>query len=267
MMKIITVLNTHGNTECVLDTIDSILSFVGNDILVVIDGAVWRDWGESVVLPAVKMEGFKHGCARSPYRNVALGLKTALDIWADFDWLCFCEYDVLFASTRFKHNLQKAEERKVWMLGNDGHIDQNGLPFIEEMLGGKIKDYYYLLGCCQFYHRDFMEQLQRINFFDRFLHLTNNFESGYMPSYGGYDVSETLYPTLCRYFGGNIGVFASYDEMGHWHGAYQYFPMRWIPSLDPETENFPEASLLHPLKEYDHPIRQYHREKRKNVRV
>jgi hypothetical protein len=61
-----------------------------------------------------------------------------------------------------------------------------------------------------------------------------------------------------------VGVFASYDETGQWHGHYRYFPIRWRPSIDPLTEDYEEASIVHPLKEYDHPIRIKHRKMRED---
>jgi hypothetical protein len=171
------------------------------------------------------------------------------------------EYDVLFASDRFRKNLEIADKKDVWMLGNDGHVDDKQLPLIESLVGSKFRSTYYLLGCCQFFSWKFLAKLQEIDFFERFLFLTNQFSPGVFPAYGGYDISEHLYPTLCRHFGGAVGVFATWDR-GKWHGAYRHFPMRWRPELDPETENFAEASILHPLKNYNHPIRAYHRERR-----
>jgi len=66
---------------------------------------------------------------------------------------------------------------------------------------------------------------------------------------------------LWRAFGGAIGVFATWDR-GNWHGAYQIFPMRWKPELNPETEDFEHASIMHPVKDILHPIRS----KRRSIR-
>ena len=261
---VVTVLNVHSDVECAMDTIDSIKTFVGDKILVIIDGVYWDKW-KDVSVPAHKMCGFKHGCPKSPYRNVALGIKSAWELWGEAKWLCYTEYDTLFTSDRFKKNLEIADKMSVWMLGNDGRLDDKEMPLIEAMLGGKFKSYYYLLGACQFFSREFMQKMVNMNFFDRFLSLTNQFTEGYMPGYCGYDVSEHLYPSLCRHLGGNVGVFASYDQTGKWHGHYKQFPIRWRPSLDPETENFTEASIMHPLKNYDHPIRILQRELRNGI--
>jgi hypothetical protein len=209
-----------------------------------------------------KVQGFVHGKPKSPYRNVALALQTLTDTYPDADWYLYTEYDALFTSSRFRENLRLADQQGVWMLGNDGHVDDVAMPLVQAMIGEPFKSCYYLLGCCQFFHRDFIARLKELDFFNKFLTMTNGFTDGYFPFYSGYDLSEHMYPTLCRHFGGNVGVFAHYDEAGQWHGAYEYFPCRWRPELDPQTENFPDPSIMHPLKSYDHPIRQHHRTKR-----
>lgn len=261
-MEIAVVVNSHTEqTDVVLDCLDAISAYATDNILLVVDGAAWSHYRDLPV-PAFKMEAFRHGRPKSPYRNVALALKVATETWPAADWYCYSEYDVLFASERFKHNLMKAEEMGVWMLGNDGRVDGHDLPLIGAMLGGKLKSSYYLLGCCQFFHRNFIEKLKEINFFDRFLTLTSGFADGFFPHYSGYDLSEHLYPSLCRHFGGNIGVFATWDRVeGKWHGASDYFPVRWRPDIT-EADSHKHASILHPLKAFDSPVREYHRKKR-----
>jgi hypothetical protein len=174
------------------------------------------------------------------------------------------EYDCLVGSDRFMRNLKLAEEMGVWNLGTNGRMDPDiSLSLVEALVGSKFSEVYYMLGACQFFNKKFMEKLVEIDFFNRFLHLTNHFTEGFMPNYAGYDVSEHIYPTLARYFGGNTGVFSKWYN-DRWHGSYQYFPIRWKPEIT-EEENFPEASIIHPLKTFDHPIRIYHREKRNNA--
>lgn len=259
-MEISVVLNVHSDPCLVIDTLESISAHVSQKILTIVDGASWQKF-KNFSLPVPKMEGFVHGVPKSPYRNVALGIKTLTEMHPESDWYCYCEEDVLFGSDRFKHNLKMAVDRGIWMMGNDGHVDQLGMPLIQALIGQNLNNCYYLLGCCLFFHRDFISKLNEINFFDRFLNLTNGFQEGFFPFYGGYDLSEHMYPSLCRHMGGNIGVFASYTN-SEWHGSYQYFPCRFRPELDPITENFPEASIMHPIKDLNNPIRVYHREKR-----
>jgi hypothetical protein len=259
-MNLALLLNVHENNPVVIDTLDSIFAHATKDVLVLVDGVAWNQFNNFDV-PVSLMCGFKHGCPRSPYRNVALGLKMLFENWPLADWYCYTEYDTLFTSDLFKKNLKAAAEMGIWMLGNDGHIDYKKIPLVEAMLGVSLNSY-YLLGCCQFFSREFMQKMADMNFFDRFLNLTNQFTEGYMPGYTGYDVSEHLYPSLCRHLGGNVGVFSSYDEMGRWHGHYRQFPVRWRPEIS-EAENFPETSILHPSKDINSSIRKHHRELRK----
>jgi len=72
-MKVSTFLNIHTNPELVFDTVDSIKTFVSKDILLVIDGCSSEFSG--LKMPASYISGFNHGFPRSPYRNLALGLK------------------------------------------------------------------------------------------------------------------------------------------------------------------------------------------------
>jgi hypothetical protein len=262
-MNVSVLLNCHDNLDLIQDTIDSIAHYVTKNIVVLIDGASWGKF-QNISLPVTKMEGFYHNAAKSPYRNMALGMKMLRESYPNSDWYCYSEPDVLFASSRILKNLQMASERNIWMMGNDGHVDDIQMPLVESLIGSKFKSQYYLLGCCQFFHKNFLNKLDEINFFDRFLNLTNAFSAGYFPLYKGYDISEHMYPTLCRHFGGDVGVLAHYDEYGVWHGAYEYFPMRWKPELDPEKEKFPEASILHPVKDVNNPIRLICKEKRQN---
>jgi hypothetical protein len=261
-MEIATVMNVHSSPDIIRDSIDSIYTYMTEKIILLVDGASWNNLKDENFQAAL-VEGFHHNVSKSPYRNVALGLKTLYETYPDVDWYCYTEYDVLFASERFKYNLEFAEQKKVWMLGFDGHIDEHQLPLIESLLKTKMNCSYYMLGCCQFFHKDFIKKLMEIDFFDRFLNLTNGFKDGFFPFYNGYDLSEHLYPTLCRHLGGNIGVFSNWDG-GKWHGAYNYYPVRWRPEIE---EDFPEASIIHPLKDYDNPIRKLHRERRQNWKI
>lgn len=267
-MELAVAISAHPEKpEVVVDTIDSILVHGTDKILMVVDAVGW-DRYKDVPMPCHKLEGFHYGCARAPYRNVALSLSVLTDTWPDCEWYIYCDYDVLFASDRFKKNLIMAEEKDIWMMGNDGHVDVQAMPLIQAMLGEELKNSYYLLGCLHFYHRKFINKLKEINFFERFLTLTSGFGNGFFPFYSGYDLSEHMYPTLCRHFGGNIGVFASYDGVDKkWHGSGEIFPMRWKPEINAETENFLDASIYHPIKAFDHPIRVQHRERRKQWRI
>ena len=260
-MEIATVLNVHANSDVNIDTIDSIFTYVTEKVAVVVDGFGW-DKFKSVDLPVHKVKGYRHGQPRAPYKNVALGLMTITDHWPEADWYCYCEYDTLFASDRFKKNLQLADESDVWMLGFDGRVDPQRIPLVEAMLGEPLTRGYYMIGCCQFFSAKFMNTLKDIRFFDRFLNMVSSFPPCDFPHYKGYDISENLYPSLARHFGGNLGVFATWDGK-KWHGDGEHYPIRWQPEL---VEVHPEASILHPLKQYDHPARVHHRNIRQQLK-
>ena len=262
-MEITTVLNAHSNYNIVADTIESIHQNVGKNILVVIDGAS-KELKNSK-FNAYTINGFYHNSPKAPYRNMALGLWKAYEMFPQSTWFCYCEYDCLFASNSFKYNLEIADKNDVWLLGNDVHKDNYTFPLIEALIKENIKACYYVLGCCVFFCKEFIEKLIEIDFFNRFINATNHFTEGFFPNYTDHDISEHLYPTLAVHFGGDIGSFAKYDlKTRTWSGSFMKFPMRWQPPLS-INENFREAAILHPIKNWDDEIRKIHREKRKCI--
>lgn len=250
-MEIGVILNAHGKTELVSDTVDALRTYVSKDILMVVDGAAWDSWGKSVNLPVYKLNGFYHNHPKAPYRNLTYGLQQALEMWPANDWYCYTEYDVLFVSDDFKKNLKKAAEEKVWCIGNDYREGDFKFPYLESILNIKLERSCYLLGCCVFYHGDFLRKLKSIDFFNRFLGMTNDFEQGFFPGYEeqmGYDFGEHLYPTLANYYGGQVRQF------GKWHHFFEDWVgdrkmrMRWKPELSWD-ECMGNQSILHPVKE------------------
>ena len=238
-MKVATILNAHDYLDLVLDTLDSITTYVGDDILAVVNGKA-----KDFKLPVYKLEGYSQGTARAPYRNVALSLMYASDLYPDADWYCYMEWDALFCSNGFKKTLEQAEQQNIWMMGTNGRIDYAEMPLIEELLGEQFRSVYYMLGACLFFHKNYMKKLKEIDFFNKFLILCNGFTEN-VPKYQGYDISEHMYPTIARHYGGNIGVFSTYEN-GTWHGDYKSFPVRWKPDI--EEVDYEKVNFVHPLK-------------------
>jgi hypothetical protein len=212
-----------------------------------------------------------HDWPKGSYRNDVYGLFNLYRLWPKMDWYCHCEYDVLFTSSDFKEDLLRASEHGIWMLGNDYREENYQFPLLESMLKTKFSGSKYLLGCCVFYNGEFVRRMMEINFFERFLNLTNGFANGFFPNYeeqGGFSLTEHLFPTMAHHLGGKIKELANWrfdKSQGYkWDGNYKRYPMRFRPELA-EKENFPEASVMHPLKKFEHPIRKLHRLKREIV--
>ncbi len=262
-MKITAILNTHGVPEITLDTVDSIRYYMTDNILVVVDGVAY-DKFTGVNLPAYKLKGFNHNWYKSPYRNIVLGLYTAATNWPDSDWYCYIEYDCLVGSPLFKKDLEEAEKDGVWCLGSDYRDKQTvDLSLLEKIVQGKFEEVVYLLGACIFYHKNFIKVALEKEFFQRFLFYTNPFQKGFFPLYDAWDLTEHALPTIVNHFGGKIRQFSSYNQnTGMWAGNFRKYPIRFRPELTYEEQHFLQASIMHPLKSVDHPIRKYHRAKR-----
>ncbi len=218
-------------------------------------------------------------------------MKQAYDKWPDQDWYCYLEYDCLVVSDSFKSDLKKFEKLNYWVLGTDLRLKKCKIPFVERIIGKKFNETFHMLGCFYFLHRDYLSALNDLNFFDKFLSVTNYFSTGFYPRESfwksdapeEFDIAEELVPTLAYYLGGKIGSLSLWGDgsthphmnvLGNfnipatgkyvaegWYGNYRKYPIRWKPDLN-ENENFIEAAIMHPLKDYDHPIRQYHKWRR-----
>ena len=256
-MNIATVMNVHSDELLVRDTLDSILKYVGPNVLVIYDGSV-SSWGNQLDLNVHKVAGLYHNYNRNPYKNIALGLWKLAELFPNSDWYCYCEYDVLFGSSEFKEDLQKRYKEDYWCLGNDHRINSLKFPILEKWTNKEFTRSDYMLGCCLFYNSKFIEKLLSLNFFEKLLNFSNGFSGGFFPGFKEYDLSEHIYPTLARQLGGKVGSFAKWTDKG-WEGRYRKYPLRFRPDLD---ELFEEASIMHPLKEYNGEIRNYFREKR-----
>ncbi len=270
-MEITAILNTHGQRETTLDTAISIKHYMTDQILLVVDEAGWSYFDDIKSISVLK--GFYHNFDRNPYRNIILGLKMAASMWPKTDWFCYLEYDCLVGSSVFKKDLDIAEKQNVWLAGNDYRTEEENkvsLIFVEKMFNMKFSQIDYLLGACLFYHADFIKKCLEEDFFEKLLSYTNDFKDGFVPGYEGpaaWDFVEHLMPTLATHWGGKVKQFAKWDQKArHWKGNFQRYPMRWQPDLFDVEHEYLNAAMMHPVKKYDHPIREFHRDKR-NVRI
>lgn len=267
-MKIATLINTH-KTDILLDTYESIKSYVSDDILIIVDGYDWEDWGKNLSSDLNVKEGYVHNYPKSPYRNYTLGLQELYKQYPTSDWYCYCESDVLFVSESFKYHLKNSPE--TWMLGNDLRFSNKiKFPYLNKIIGEEIKETSYFLGCCLFFNKKFIKKLVEIDFFNKFLDATKEFKTGHFPDCDEqqvYDIGENLYPTLAHHYGGELKQLAVWNQaFNHWAGQnFREFPMRWKPEITWD-DNFREASILHPVKT-NLDLRWFHKVKRKRKNV
>jgi hypothetical protein len=261
-VKIATILLSHANTELTRSTVESIKRWVGPDFFIVIDGVTWNSWGKDAKLGAAKLHGVYHDHPVSPHRNIVLGLQSAFELWPNADWFCCTEYNVFFGNDSFKEDLQDADERGIWCIGNDYREEHYNMSFLEGMFHIKFKGSRHLLGCCFFLNGKFVKKLADINFFATFIKWTNPLEKGFIPYFQGYSFVEYLFPTMASYFGGKVEQFARWNQRKlMWEGKFRRYPIRFTPTLDPVNEYFEEASILHPLKDVNHVFRMMYRRK------
>lgn len=262
-MKIATTIVTPKIYDVLLDTLDSVVTYVGKDVLVIYDAVYKHDWGNKKC-PSIFIDGFEHGCSKNPYKNVALGLLRTYEKYPNADWYCFTEYDCLFVNSDFKKDLKKAEKDGYWMLGCDLRADRYRFPIIEKFLNVKFNISYHFIGCCLFFNKIYIKKLIEVDFFNKLLFAAGPYTKDYFPGIeeqGIYDLSEEIYPTMAVHYGGKVGQFSSYNQdFNFWRGEYKKYHIRFKPDI---SEFYPESSIIHPLKEYNSSVRDFYRIKRK----
>jgi len=261
-VKYVAILNAHDHADVVDDTISSIKSYMTDDIMVVVDGAHWKEFSKNK-FDAYLLEGLWHNYSRSPYRNVALGLIQTAKKWPNADWYCYLEYDCLFTSSDFKRNVERSGMMGYVCLGFDHRRQKMKLPLLDKILKQPIRKLEYLLGCCVFYEGRFIRKASPV--LERLLLFTNDFTQGFFPEYekqGGYDFMEHFMPTLARCYGRVGGMCRWNEQSKHWtDGDYKKYTVRFRPELT-ESEIFEQSSICHPVKEFDNPVRKFHRDRR-----
>lgn len=262
-MSVAIFMNAHDDTELVLDTIESVTAYVTSDMVTVVDGSFWESWGEELELPVHKMCGFRHKSQASPYRNILLGMKTAFELFPFREWYGYIEPDVLFGSSHILKDLQSMQE-DVYLVGFDHRSTDAKFEFLDRIVGMSCPGK-YVLGCCFFLRREFVRRLIESNFVDRFLEMTNELQAGYFPGYDRsqvYDFAEHLFPSMAAVCHGGIHGISFFDVYANqWVGDDRYL-MRWQPAIT-EQDPYQYATIMHPVKSYDDPIRVHHRRKRR----
>jgi hypothetical protein len=267
-VKIAALINAHHPDDLLKDTLYSILTWVTKDVLVVTDGAFRSEWPSEFYVPLV--EGFYHNFRWGPYRNEMLGLISCSRMHNDADWYLYCEPDVLFASQGFKSDLQQAQKDGIWCLGFDHRDTKCELPFLEKIFGEKLGNTQYLIGCCVFYNGEFLRRLRDIGFLDNFLSMTNEFKHGFFPDCPEQDiidVSEHLYPTIAKHWGGGVRGLTYWNQtLQTWTGPkILEYRVRWRPEIVID-EFSKEVCIFHPIKDINSSIRQIHQMYRLKVK-
>lgn len=243
-MKIAVLLNCHAYPELVVDTLNSLKTWVSDDIAIMIDAAGWDNFS-FIHWNNIVFKSLYHGFYKSPYRNITFGLKKIYEIFPDYDWYVYTEYDCLFTSKGYLDDIQNSNEISCY--ASDIRFGNLSLPLLDKIFGRPIHDYFTMLGCCVFYSGAFIKKLYEMSFYDKLLDNTINLTTGEFPGYDEYAFEESLYPTLVNALGGKV------VELGAWRSGKwtnNKYMMRFKPGIDIK-ELSGDVSIVHPLKNID----------------
>lgn len=244
-MDIATLIHTHADPGMTADTADSVKTWMTNHILVLVDGAGWHHFGSSS-FPYPLHRGLVHGRPRSPFRNILLGLAEIYRRYPNVQWFCYLESDCLVTSGGFKADLQPG--KFIGGLEYRGGGSMN-MPVLNEVVGAKVKENHHLLGAIMFMSKKFVERILADDLPAKLLKVSEPLESGQFPDFHGYAFEEELFPSLAHHYRPG-SVFTL--------GGWEKYNVRWQPDIA-SGEVTPAASILHPLKTLDHPVRMHYR--------
>lgn len=241
--KIATIVASHKNNQVLKRCLEGVKKHVGDDLFVMADGASWSQFERA---PFPRVRGYSHGLPRAPYRNLTLALRAAVQRWAgSFDWVLYCEYDVVFRNDNYRSDLLP----RASCVGFDHRLEEMNIPLIDSMFGKKLTEYHYLIGACVFHRMTYLERLEEINFFERFLNVTEFLPPITFPGYEGYDLGEHLYPTLASEYGDVVGLTHWMPWANTWDGNKAKYAVRWKPEVEESEIHAGLTSIVHPMKE------------------
>jgi len=240
-MRFACLLMTHLDTELTRDTLESIQCYMTSNNLILVDGKFWPHFAR-VNFGCPTMKGLDHGHTCSPYKNQILGLQRLRKLHPDADWYAYVENDVLFATDQYKEDLELADKKGAWSAGFEVREYYQPWPLLSNRLGIRVLYHRIMIGCCQFYRREFLERLEAMDFYDRFMAICATYDASF-PDYTHVAVEEGLLPSMCKYFG------RATFQMGHWDAGHNQdrYAVRFRPLWEPGemTRNF---SIIHPIK-------------------
>jgi len=245
------VLNVHNNPPLVRDTIDALRAWATRKIVIIVDKKGWDQFSDFKHPDTEVVCGVYHGVGRSPYKNLAIGMKHLYERWPNEQWYLYTEFDVLFLNSGFKLDLARLEAEDV-MLGGFQHRpkkgDNNNHWLTQDILGAdKAKMCHKMLGAVLFHSQKCMKQLMEANFYDEVLERTKSYKGDRFPRFSDYAVEEIIYPSAAAAYG-KIAPLANVDDQ---RVSYR---VRFVPEVR-QGEVALSTSIAHPVKALDNPVR------------
>lgn len=264
-MKIAAILNVHDYLDLVLDTLDSIHTWVTDDAIVLVDGKHWDKFEPHLneFKDGQIFKGLDHGHYSSPFRNIALALKISYEKYPNHDWHAYTEYDLLFVKDSFKEDLKNSTAD---VIANDVRWKKTNVSSLfEDIVGNAPQNGCTMLGCCVFYRGSYIKELVERGILDRLIDLTKDLKKGRFPGYTGYAFEEFFFPTVAENMGFKV------EQSGFWSEKKGWLNKKYLARFKPNIEMNEidsTTAIIHPCKERfdDCSIRQFFAEDRKSFK-
>lgn len=195
--------------DTTIDTIERIKKHVTKNVICVYDMAGKHIFEDIKLNDCPLIEGIYHGINYSAYRNQLIGLMNLKKMFPGKKWYGHIEWDVMI-NGNILEDLDNALPIDM-MAGFSIKEYPTPWQYLSEKLGIWIGQTRYALGCLQFYHGNFLERLDQINFWEIVLKYGKVWTRGY-PDYKEYSVDEGLLPSVCMAFGGGCYELGNWDK-------------------------------------------------------
>lgn len=251
---------THNNLALAEDTLDS-FEFWANTkkAFILVDGAYWALF-ENAISSFEILKGLRHGFPKSPYRNISFGLMELYKRYpTGVDFYVYIEQDVLFIGDQFKEDLKSFPSMSGFDMRPSDYSHKPAtlnLDVLDEIVGERVENDIYLLGCTLFFHKRIIKKLIDEEILDKIIKVSDQWEAGFFPNFKSYAVEESLFSSLAEHY---------YPHTIKHLKPFSRYACRWTPEIRQE-ELSAGTSIIHPLKNVKDPIRVYYRKFRNRAR-
>jgi hypothetical protein len=264
-MQLATIICVHTDPELARDTIDSVRAWVTRKILLIVDKAGWHHYQGFKHPDTEVMCGLYHKARKSPYKNMAVGLREAYGIWPDVDWYHWLEYDAVYLNDYFRYDLDRCRESACVGFDPVGKFASNDHWLVKEILDDSNIECYKMLGAVTYFSHKCVSSLINFGFFDELLKRTETYKGDQFPRFGDYAVEEILYPSAASAFGPVSDIrepssILIQQNIGRPNMLTHRYAVRYGEPIA-INEITTETSIVHPTKTMCK-IRQHHQKNR-----
>ncbi len=237
--KLAVQVHTHGNALVTADTLNRVKKHLTDNTIIICDRVGYKEINS--IKNETKVYGVYHNHPTGPYRNQIIGLDHLYRKYPNCLWYGNIEWDTAVNNDQILKDLGGAEEIGAWTAGFDMREYDADWRVLSSKIKRTVDKTRYYIGCCLFFHRDFIKICLEENFFVEILRAAKVY-GPYWPDYHEWSVDEAILPSIARSYGKPGFEFGSWKEDRN----RDKYAVRFKPDWDALPDGWCAA---HPLKD------------------